>query len=115
MTQTHEPCDGCPLVEGLDELAMIPGPGGGQAMRVRAATGQQGFVRLEQMAYSAGMGWYVQKSMVIPGDMLRLLIAELRKADCLIPRREHESEPPRMVFPGPLRLAGHDEAVERRA
>ena len=70
-----------------EELITLPGSEPGTALRVYVETGPEGYVRLQQMAYSNGLGWYVQRSMVIPGEMLATLVPQLRKADCLIPRR----------------------------
>jgi hypothetical protein len=70
-------------------LATIPGQEPDTAIRVYAQSGVEGYVRLQQMAYSDGVGWYVQRSFVIPGDALAVLIPQLRKADCVIPKRPH--------------------------
>ena len=78
------------------EMICIEGPEPGTALRVYLQSGHEGYVRLQQLAYDAGLGWYVQKSMVIPGDMLSALVPQLRKADCLIPRR---NEPSGMAVP----------------
>src|SRR5687767_13903081 len=69
------------------ELATLPGPQPGTALRVRVEPGHEGYVRLEQLAYTPGLGWYTQKSFCIPGELLGALVPQLRKADCLIPRR----------------------------
>lgn len=78
------------------EAVLIEGAEPGTALRVYLQAGPDGYVRLQQLAHDAGLGWYVQKSMVIPGDMLRALVPQLRKADCLIPRR---TEPTGMALP----------------
>jgi hypothetical protein len=65
----------------------IPGPECGTALRVHMVDQLDGDVRLEQLAFSPTLGWYVQKSFRIPGCMLGDLIRQLRKADCLVPRR----------------------------
>jgi hypothetical protein len=80
-----------------DVLATLPGPGPGSALRVSLEPGAshghggsesgEGFVRLEHLAYSSGAGWYVQKSFRIPRELLAALVPQLRKADCLTPRR----------------------------
>ncbi|MGH7213556.1 MAG: hypothetical protein ACREIT_02150 [Tepidisphaeraceae bacterium] len=78
----------CVLPSPTEEvLAILPGAKPGTALRVSVEPGQDGYVRLEHLAYSAGMGWYAQKSFVVPGDVLQALVPELRKAGCLIPRR----------------------------
>ena len=74
-----------------EELITLPGPQPGTALRVRVETGQDGYVRLEQLAYNDGLGWYTQKSFCIPGEMLATLVPQLRKADCLIPRRRRSA------------------------
>ena len=67
-------------------LATFEGATPDTALRVLVEPGMEGYVRLQQMAYCEGMGWYLQKSMVIPGELLRPLVTELRKADCLLPK-----------------------------
>ena len=69
-----------------EELVVIPGQTPDTAMRIHVET-SDGYVRLEQLAYNDGLGWYVQKSMVIAASMLSALLPQLRKADCLMPRR----------------------------
>lgn len=69
-----------------DELVTLPGYKPGTAIRLCLQNGQDATIRLEQLAHSDGLGWYVQKTFSIPADMLSTLIPELRKADCLIPR-----------------------------
>jgi hypothetical protein len=97
------------------ELATIPGDRPGTALRVQVETGQEGYVRLEQLAFDAGLGWYVQKSFTIPGEALAALVPQLRKADCLIPRRRTTSgQDAYQLFPTPnLRLV-QPPAAERR-
>ncbi len=68
------------------ELAVIEGTAPGGAMRVRVEPNGEGYVRLEQLAWSPDMGWYCQKSFVIPAPLVRELITALRKADCLLPQ-----------------------------
>lgn len=94
------------------ELGTFEGPDGQSAMRVRVEPNQAGYVRLEQLAWSADMGWYCQKSFVIPAAMVRDLITTLRKADCLLPRTTHDplaSLPFRLTAPLP-----HDEPETQR-
>lgn len=70
-----------------EEIVLLEGPEPGTAFRVYLQPGAEGYVRLQQLAHDAGHGWYVQKTMVVPGDVLHALLPQLRKADCLIPRR----------------------------
>lgn len=92
-----------------DEIATIRGSRQEAALRVRLIGGQESTVRLEQLIYSRGLGWYVQKSFCIPSCMLAELIPQLRKADCLAPRRpgckpEAVSQLPALLpFTGPDR------------
>lgn len=57
----------------------------GTAIKLWVEPGNEGYVRLQQLAHSDGVGWYVQKSFVVPADTLRLLLPLLRKAACLMP------------------------------
>jgi hypothetical protein len=82
-----------------EELMTVPGAEPGTAIRVFAQSGADGYVRLQQLAYSDGVGWYVQKSFVIPGEALGLLIPQLRKADCLIPARPQPMNDNPLKFP----------------
>ena len=66
------------------ELTTIPGSDPGTALRVHVEPGRDGYVRLQHLAYDSTTGWYVQKSFILPGDMLKALLPQLRKADCLI-------------------------------
>ena len=99
-----------------EELAVLPGEGPGTALRVRVETGRDGYVRLEQLAHNADLGWYVQKSFCIPGEMLAALIPQLRKADCLIPRERSDKRngagDPIPMFPAPV--SRDPQRVERR-
>jgi hypothetical protein len=88
-----------------NQLAMIPGPHPGTALRIQLLGGEDG-VRLEQLAYSSALGWYVQKSFSVPGAALADLATQLRKADCLntqSPARKRNRAPQPMdllPFPG---------------
>jgi hypothetical protein len=98
-------------------LAVLPGERPGTALRVRVEAGRDGYVRLEQLAHNADLGWYVQKSFCIPGEMLAALIPQLRKADCLIPRPRagaagHVTGDPIPMFPAPVSSAPR--GAERR-
>ena len=97
------------------ELATIPGPQPGTALRVHVEAGHEGYVRLEHLAYDAGLGWYVQKSFVISGEMLAALVPQLRKADCLIPRpRNGRGGDALRLFPAPAVPRTSPEDAERR-
>ena len=85
-----------------DELTTLPGPKPGTALRVRYDGDPDGCVCLEQLAYSAGLGWYVQKSLTIPAEMLPQLIPQLRKADCLRPRPMRIGQESYALFPQPV-------------
>jgi hypothetical protein len=77
----------CVFASATEEtLGTFEGDTPGTAIRVLVEAGREGYVRLQQLAYTDSLGWYVQKSMVIPGEMIRPLVSSLRKADCLIPR-----------------------------
>lgn len=83
------------------------------ALRVRVDPGgaTEGYVRLEQLAWSDDLGWYCQKSFIVPGPLVRELVTHLRKADCFLPRTPagRAAEP---FAPLPLRLTEpipHDE------
>ena len=99
-----------------EELVTLPGAEPGTALRVRVEAGRDGYVRLEHLAYNDGLGCYTQKSFCIPGDLLAALVPELRKADCLIPRRRRGSwadgDPIRLPVPSPA--ADHSPDAERR-
>jgi hypothetical protein len=70
---------------GEEELLTVPGTEPGTAFRLFAETSQDGYVRLQQLAFDAGLGWYVQKTMVIPADVLKVILPQLRKTQCLMP------------------------------
>jgi hypothetical protein len=99
------------------ELATIPGEHPGTALRVQVEAGQDGYVRLEHLAHDASLGWYVQKSFTIPREALGALIPQLRKADCLIPRRRSESGHDALrLFPSPnLRISPSPDTLRREA
>jgi hypothetical protein len=81
----HRPCQCVFPAVSEDEIATIPGEEPGTALRLFADTGRDGYVRLQQLAYTDGLGWYAQKSMVIHRDVLKLLVPQLRRAMCLMP------------------------------
>ena len=68
-----------------EEFVTIPGDEPGTALRLYADTGSDGYVRLQQLAHNDGLGWYVQKTLVISRDVLEVLLPQLRKAICLMP------------------------------
>ena len=70
---------------GEEELATVPGEEPGTAVRVFVNGGPDGYARVQQMAFTDGVGWYVQKTMVLPRDVLAALLPQLRKALCLMP------------------------------
>jgi hypothetical protein len=93
---------------GEQELATVPGADAGTAFRVYMDPGSDGFVRLQQLAFQETLGWYVQKSFLIPRETLSLLMPHLKLADCMMPKRK-----------GKLRLtlpidSGADRELERR-
>jgi hypothetical protein len=56
------------------------------------------------------VGWYVQKTFVIPGDALQLLIRQLHQAKCLIHCRREAA----LDTPESLRLADYDSPPPQR-
>lgn len=85
-----------------DQLDILPGPEPDMAIRICLCPGQKSHVRLEQLAYSCSVGWYVQKSFQVPAEMLPLLAQQLRKAHCLMPQgpsRPLASHPPLRLGP----------------
>jgi hypothetical protein len=92
MSRTHTPA----VSPTEEDLIVLAGPRPGTALRVRVEPGVDGYVRLEHLAYSAGIGWYTQKSFTIPGEMLAAIVPQLRKADCMIPKRPHDE--PRLTI-----------------
>ena len=83
----NRPCQCVFPAAAEEEIVIIPGEEPGTALRLYADTGRDGYVRLQQLAYNEGLGWYAQKSMVIPRDVLEVLVPQLRKAMCLMPPR----------------------------
>jgi hypothetical protein len=82
---TNRPCQCVFPAPAEEEIVTIPGEEPGTALRLYVDTGRDGYVRLQQLAYSDGLGWYAQKSMVIPRDVLAALVPQFRKAMCLMP------------------------------
>lgn len=95
------------------ELAVIDGSAPGSAMRVRIEPNGEGYVRLEQLAWSPDMGWYCQKSFIIPAPLVRDLITTLRKADCLLPQNHNDSHTP-LPFRATAPLPHDDEQSQHR-
>ena len=100
------------------ELGTIPGTEPGTALRVRVEpTMGEGYARIEQLAWSADLGWYTQKSFVVPAAMIKALVTELRKADCHIPKAKPDLHDSPLPFPGPDAPPHdqHDDDVRREA
>ena len=76
------------------EVVTVPGDTPDTAWRVYAETSVDGYLRIQQMAHDPSIGWYVQKSMVIPRDVLTAMLPQLRKAMCLMPPRQPASALP---------------------
>ena len=94
-------CCHCVFPSPTEEvLVTVPGPDENTAFRLHLeANSPDGYVRLEQMAYNQGLGWYVQKSFVLPASALRAMLPQLKLADCLIPRPKHADCGPLRLFP----------------
>jgi hypothetical protein len=75
------------------EASSLPGDEPGTGIRVRRLC-SDGQVILEQMRHSLSAGWYVQKSFSVPAELLDGVILELRKAQCLSPRKPRAKAPP---------------------
>lgn len=93
---------------GEQELATVSGADSGTAFRVYMDGSADGFVRLQQLAFQETLGWYVQRSFLIPRETLSLLMPHLKLADCMMPKRK-----------GKLRLtipidSAADREIERR-
>jgi hypothetical protein len=97
-----------------EEIATLPGAHPGTALRVRVETSGEGYVRLEHLAYSADLGWYAQKSFCVPAELLGQLVPQLRKADCLFPRKAAEPDSA-LRFSGPTLPAPVHPAKRRDA
>lgn len=101
MDASRCPCVFPSLTE--EELITIPGDEPDTAFRLFVEPGPRGYVRLQQLAHADGIGWYVQKSMVLPGEVLPALLPQLRKANCLIPQQEIAEQPEQPLrFPRPV-------------
>jgi hypothetical protein len=93
------------------ELGVIPGDEPGTAIRVRVEPGHEGYARIEQLAHSEDLGWYCQKSFVVPGAMIRPLVTHLRQADCLIPRPTVVADVGPLPFVRPVELPAVSQPV----
>jgi hypothetical protein len=96
------------------EFVTIPGQEPGTAIRMFAETGPDGYVRLQQLAFCEGTGWYVQKSFIVPGEALAMLLPQLRKAQCLIPEASQQRPQQPLRFPRLSRAERPDPLAERR-
>jgi len=74
-----------PMMKLAGRHAHTRGDGKTPATRVHVELDASGHVCLQQLAYSRSAGWYVQKSLRLPPEVLPTLITELRKAQCLAP------------------------------
>lgn len=82
----------------------------GTAFRLWVHPGSDGYVRLQQLAWGDDIGWYVQKTLLIPGEALPLLLPQLRQARCMIPVTQEAA----LATPDRLRLVSPEPAAERR-
>lgn len=79
----------CPCVfpgENETELVTISGEEPGTAWRVYVDSSADAFVRLQHLGHDEKIGWYVQKTVVLPRDVVAALVPQLRKALCLMPQ-----------------------------
>lgn len=79
----------CPCVfpaPSEEEWVTLPGSDANTALRMYVQAGADGYVRLQQLSYDPGAGWYVQKTFIVPAEMLSTLATHFRKADCLMAR-----------------------------
>lgn len=83
------------------ELVTLPGEEPGTAVRLLVES-DSGYVRVQHLAHDPGLGWYVQKSMVLPREVLTQLIPQLRKAQCLM--TSHSAKVPANTDSPALRL-----------
>lgn len=67
-----------------DELITLPGSTPGTALRIMLESSSDGYVRLQHLAHDQGLGWYVQKTMVLEREVLGALVPQLRKALCMM-------------------------------
>lgn len=92
------------------EVITVEGPTPSTAFRLHMeSTSPDGYIRLEQMVHEPELGWFVQKSLVVPVEVLRALLPHLKKADCLIPRARTRCDG------DPIRLFGPSVRPQTRA
>ena len=89
-----------------EELATVPGSEPGSAWRLFVDASVDGYVRIQQLAWVEGIGWYVQKSMVLPREVVSTLIPQLRKAMCLMPPQRSAAAERAIPF---LRIVSEDD------
>ena len=77
-----------------DHIAFIPGDEPGTALRIRQHPTRDGLVMLEWLAHDPVLGWYRQKSLSLPRNMLAETAKGLRVADCLMPRETQPTATP---------------------
>ncbi len=90
------PMRGCQCVfpnESEQEWVTVQGTEPGTALRVYLQAGPGGYVRLQQLAHDPGLGWYVQKSMVLEREVLESLLPQLRRGLCLMPKQQKQPDP----------------------
>lgn len=93
----------CPCVfpaPSEEEWVTLPSSDPGTALRMYVQAGAEGYVRLQQLSYDPGAGWYVQKSFIVPAEMLSTLATQFRKADCLMSRPTGEAGRSLKLVPG---------------
>jgi len=71
--------------ENEEQVGVIPGSQPGTALRLQVETSEQGYVRLEHLAFSPDLGWYTQKSFCVPGEMVKDLVCLLNQSRCRLP------------------------------
>jgi hypothetical protein len=98
---------------GEEELVTLAGDEPGTAFRVFVETSRDGYVRIQQLAHDdAGIGWYVQKTMVLPREVLSVMLPQLRKAQCLMTPTGSSSQRQAPVSIPFMRLTSADEPNE---
>ncbi len=115
MDQRRKPCvfpSPTEMELGVVSPSTHAGPAG-TAIRVRVEPGRDGYARLEQLAYGEDVGWYVQKSFCIPGEMIEPLVTQLRKADCFVDKTPQFNDEP-IPFPAPSIPKDDDPQVEKQ-
>lgn len=95
-----------------EEWITLPSNDPNTSIRMYVQTGQDGYVRLQQLAFDDGAGWYVQKSFIVPADMLSALATQFRKADCLMIKTPPQPNHSLRLVPAPV--AELEDAPQRR-